>query len=601
MRKRFLALAVAGFACSSSAPEHPRGTTRLPIDLPEPSIVRQAEGLVTGPDGRPVAGALVSVIDQTSYRGVGFSVSDRDGRFSVGLPAAAVVVTATANGHVADVLAPAAGGRLSFALTTPHETTRRFSGTVVDTKGQPLAQVRVRLMNWNWPVGAAFYTSADDTGRFQFLVDSAGSYDLMVDDPRYVSNFAPLLHRNLDNALLTAYERDWIAKEANRADESALRDLCVPLTGDGVRRFVAPFRGALVVGLGESTHGTREFTELRGRVIEELIRDGWLTTITLEASWEEVTHLDDYVRRSNGAGREAVRSLAYWPWRTEEFLAFVELVRNLNDGLPPDKKIEFLGIDYAPPGATADFMRRYFEGTSTHSDVLSALDPLRRIVNWLETSKLSLKERDELLRALKELRHLAESQALISLPVMQGLRITQLIVESPDGEDDFRDRVMAEAVLALLSRSDKERHVAIWAHSGHLAEGPIEGAVPMGHYLKARLAEKYRAIGSMFYEGSFRTYSGLQEKMVNHVVALPPSFYLESVMHRVSPSGACALDVTEAMRRSHVRDWISVPKHVRIYGGLEISESYPWPPVIVPDLWSALIFVPSTAPTTPLD
>jgi erythromycin esterase-like protein len=123
----------------------------------------------------------------------------------------------------------------------------------------------------------------------------------------------------------------------------------------------------------------------------------------------------------------------------------------------------------------------------------------------------------------------------------------------------------------------------------------------MGHYLKVRLAENYRAIGSMFYEGSFRTYGGLQEKMVNHIVTPPPSFYLESMVHRVSPSQACVLDVAEATRRSQVRDWISVPKHVRIYGGLEISESYPWPPVIVPDLWSALIFVPRTAPTTPLD
>ena len=123
----------------------------------------------------------------------------------------------------------------------------------------------------------------------------------------------------------------------------------------------------------------------------------------------------------------------------------------------------------------------------------------------------------------------------------------------------------------------------------------------MGDYLRARLADKYRAIGSMFYEGSFRTYSGLQGKMVNHAVALPPPFYFESVVHRVSPSGACVFDVMEATWRSRVRDWISVPKHVRIYGGLEISESYPWPPVILPELWSAVIFVPSTTPTTPLD
>ena len=460
-------------------------------------------------------------------------------------------------------------------------------------------------MNWSSPTSVAFYTSSDEAGKFQFSVDPidpADPYDLMIDDSRHVSDFAPLLHRNVNDALLTAYQRDWIVAEASRADESALRDLCIPLNGDGVRKFVGSLRAAHVLGLGESTHGTREFTELRSRLVEELTHGGWLTTIALEAGWEEVTRLDDYVRRGEGTGRDAVKSLTYWPWRTEEFLAFVESVRKLNDGLPADKKIEFLGIDYIPPGATADFLRRYFEAAGgAHPDVLSALDPLRRIGNWLEISKLSLEERKELLRALKELMRVAESQSVISLPTIQGLRITQLIVESHDPEEDFRDRVMAEAVLVLFSRTDGERRVAIWAHEGHLAEGPIDGRVPMGRYLKMRLAEKYRAIGTMFHDGSFRVYSGLQGKMVNHVVAPPPPFYLESVMRRVSPSGPCVLDVTEATRRSHVRDWISVPKHVRIYGGLEISESYPWSPVIVPDLWSALIFVPSTAPTTPLD
>lgn len=235
---------------------------RLPLDLPAPSIVRQAEGRIIGPDHKPVAGALVSVIDQRSYRGVGFSISDRDGRFSVGLLSTPVVVTATANGYVAASLAPAAGP-LSFTLARSSEATRRISGAVVGAKGQPLAQVRVRLMSWSWPVGAAFYTATDNGGRFQFSVDPAGSYDVMVDDPRLVSNFAPLQHRDVDNVQLIAYERDWIATQASPVDESALRELCVPLAGDGIHQFAGSLRSALVVGLGESTHGTREFTELR--------------------------------------------------------------------------------------------------------------------------------------------------------------------------------------------------------------------------------------------------------------------------------------------------------------------------------------------------
>jgi len=89
--------------------------------------------------------------------------------------------------------------------------------------------------------------------------------------------------------------------------------------------------------------------------------------------------------------------------------------------------------------------------------------------------------------------------------------------------------------------------------------------------------------------------------MVNHVVVRPPPFYLESAIHRASPSEACILDVAGATRRSRSGDWISIPKHVRNYGGLEISESYPWPPLNVPDLWSALVFVPRSTPTTSLD
>lgn len=602
MRKRLLTIAIAECACSSPAAEHPKEANRLPTAPSVSSIIRKTNGLITGSDDRPVVGALVSAIDLKSFRGVEFSVSGRDGRFSIGLPSMSVVVTATANGQVAGALVPVDGHELSLRLADPSESTRRFSGTVKDTSGQALAQVRVRLMNWNWPVGAAFYTISDQAGRFQFLVDSAGSYDLMVDDPRYVSNFAPLIHRNQDDAFLTAYGADWIIREASRVDESALRDLCTPLSEDGVRRFANSLHSASVVGLGESTHGTREFTELRSRILGELTRNGWLTTIALEASWEEVVHLDDYVRRRKGTGRDAVKSLAYWPWRTEEFLTFVESVRELNDGLPPDRRIEFVGIDYAPPRATVDFMHHYFEELgSPPVDALSQLDSLRRVVNWSEASKLPLEARGRLLRTLTELTQVAEHRKAVSLPIMQGLRITQLIIESLALEEDFRDRVMAEGVLVLLSRSDKKRHLAIWAHALHIAEDAIEGAIPMGHYLQQHLSDKYFAIGSMFYEGGFRTYSGLQEKMVNHVATTPPPFYLESAMHRVSPSKACVLDVIEATRRPQLRNWLSLPKHVRVYGGLEISESYPWPPVVIRDLWSALIFAPTSTPTTPLD
>lgn len=123
----------------------------------------------------------------------------------------------------------------------------------------------------------------------------------------------------------------------------------------------------------------------------------------------------------------------------------------------------------------------------------------------------------------------------------------------------------------------------------------------MGFHLQKRLADKYLAVGSMFYDGSFRTYSPVKDDLVEHVVQPPPASFFESAVRRVSPSEACMFDVTAGMRRPDVRDWLSLPKLVRLYGGVEVSESYPWAPVIIPDLWSAMFFVPSTTPTTPLE
>ena len=40
----------------------------------------------------------------------------------------------------------------------------------------------------------------------------------------------------------------------------------------------------------------------------------------------------------------------------------------------------------------------------------------------------------------------------------------------------------------------------------------------MGFHLQKRLADKYLAVGSMFYDGSFRTYSLAKGGLVEHVV-----------------------------------------------------------------------------------
>ena len=58
MSRYLLVIAVAHFACSSHVSERSKETAGLRSDLSEPGVARWVEGLVTGPGGEPLAGAL---------------------------------------------------------------------------------------------------------------------------------------------------------------------------------------------------------------------------------------------------------------------------------------------------------------------------------------------------------------------------------------------------------------------------------------------------------------------------------------------------------------------------------------------------------------
>ncbi|MCE9573329.1 MAG: erythromycin esterase family protein [Deltaproteobacteria bacterium] len=599
MRKLLCSMIIAVAACSASVHESTLGVARLPADAPRIVVARNVQGRVMDSEHAPLAGALISVIDLASFRGVGFAASDSRGEFSVGIPSKGAVVTVMARGHVAGAFEPPSGSAQgSIVLARPSAASRTFSGVVVDGKGRPLDGVRVRLMNWKWPVGTAYYALTDHVGHFEFIVDRGedDSFDLLVDDPSYVSGFG-LVPPGDRNIVLTVYERLWIETVAGHFDEAALRTSCIPLDAGGVKSLATSLISARVVGLGESTHGTREYTVIRGGILDALARDGWLTTIALEASWADVAHLDAYVRQGKGTARDAVASVQSWPWRIEEMIAVVESIRRFNDTQPEERKIEFVGIDYAVPAASIKLIDRYFASRrSEYGDELAKVELLRGPSRWGVVSEIPAGERHEIAKALVRLEKVADDELPSGLLAAQALQMTKQLVETP--ELDARDTMMAESVLALLARPDKQRHIAIWAHNGHVALGPIEGAVPMGDYLRVRLKDDYRAIGTLFYEGSFLTYSQ-DGRMVTHTVSLPPPHYLEAAIHRVSPDQSCVLDVAGAKDPS-VRSWLAVPKVVRFYGGLEISEGYPWPPVLLPDLWSTIIYVPVSTSTSPL-
>ncbi len=165
------------------------------------------------------------------------------------------------------------------------------------------------------------------------------------------------------------------AQEAARApaDEARvawLRARAVPFAtceaGNGFEDL-EPLRAivgdARIVALGEGTHGTREFFQMKHRLLEFLASELGFTIFSIEASTPEAYELDPYVLGGPGDPKKLIGGMYFWTWNTEEVLAQVEWMRAFNaarpDGAAP---LHFTGFDMQSPDVAMEVVTGFLAG-----------------------------------------------------------------------------------------------------------------------------------------------------------------------------------------------------------------------------------------------
>lgn len=117
-----------------------------------------------------------------------------------------------------------------------------------------------------------------------------------------------------------------------------------------------------IVGLGEATHGTREFFQLKHRLVEFLVEEMGFTVFGLEASYPGCARINDYVLHGKGNPEAALASQGFWIWDTEEIAELIEWMRSYNMKAPDGKKVKFVGFDFGVLDQSleivSDYLRR---------------------------------------------------------------------------------------------------------------------------------------------------------------------------------------------------------------------------------------------------
>lgn len=356
---------------------------------------------------------------------------------------------------------------------------------------------------------------------------------------------------------------------------------------------------ARIVALGEATHGTREFFQLKHRIIEYLATQKGFAVFSIEANMPEAYRLNDFVLRGEGDPKKLLEGMYFWTWNTQEVLDLVLWMREFNRS--GKGHIEFTGFDMQNPAVAMDIVKRFVERQEPGyaSEVARVYDNVSRSIRTSGSGAVVGKGKvaadcAEIVKHLENHRTMfAEHSDLDDVEwVIQMARIVHQSMQMATGEKS-RDESMADNVKWIADRSSGAKLV-LWAHNGHITyEGYSYGS--MGSYLKKIFGSQIVNFGFKFNEGSFRAI-GSDSRLHEFTIGPAPDSSLD---HALSSTGLpiFALDVRKLPEDGPAGAWAAKPHLSRsigaVYGGPDAPSSQVDSPVHC--MFDVFLFVNKTS------
>ena len=321
------------------------------------------------------------------------------------------------------------------------------------------------------------------------------------------------------------------------SDASVVRDAAQPIASAADYDRIVELAGdAQFVLIGEASHGTHEFYDIRVALTRRLIEEKGFRVVALEADWPDMLRVHRYVRgvgedRSANAALGSFTRFPQWMWRNDVMLEFVEWAREWNSRLPNERsQLGLFGMDLYSLHASIDAVLAYLEKT----DPAAAARARRRYACFEHFGE------DPQMYGYATAKGVAETceQAVIEqlIELRRKYNETQAQTGGRDAEELFyaeqnarlvrnaeryyrsmfrgrasswnlRDSHMAETLNALVTRLDGgHTKVVVWAHNSHLGDARATEMGERGEHNVGQLVRE-RVESNAFLIG-FSTYSG---------------------------------------------------------------------------------------------
>ena len=369
---------------------------------------------------------------------------------------------------------------------------------------------------------------------------------------------------------------------------------------------------ARIVALGEATHGTREFFQLKHRMLEFLVNEMGFSVFAIEATMPESFDINDYVLTGRGDSKKALAGIYFWTWDTEEVLAMIEWMRSYNADPNHARKVKFYGFDMQSAPRAAKVTLAYLRRVDPQRADVAAQDlgilanpyaeprfdelPKEKKATAAKTIKTVLSSFDQ--RKQDYIRRSSADDWAIARQHAQVLNQNVEMRTAEIFDPQIRDRATAENIRWLVEHEGPDAKAVIWAHNGHVATTP--GG--MGWHLRQIYGPAMVVFGFAFNQGGFQAKEGpLQTKggLRPFEVGPAPAGSLDALLASADLRIA-AVDLRALPKSGAVAEWFAPPRGTRDFNAMYFGDSPRLAQRVVPSIYDGLLFVEKTTAARPL-
>lgn len=395
-----------------------------------------------------------------------------------------------------------------------------------------------------------------------------------------------------------------VVPEIETTSSSSFNDLA------GFRKNLGSAR---LLALGEATHGTREFFQLKHRLFQFAVTEMGFRVFALEDNQLAVEKINAYVHSGKGTAREAMSGL-FAVWYTTEVEALIDWVCQYNQR-HPDDPVSFVGFDIQQIDPPVDSLMAFLQRRAPdllHAYEKKLLQFKREGSNPFAVSDSSKKESMQFATALydsillrkadwmKTAEHKSDRLALL-LGIQYGNLVKQFVENSYRGHWSlFRDKAMADNINWLLDSRFPDLKIVVWAHDVHISRGDhpnpqlnLNNSISMGSFLSKRWTTNFRSYGLATAEGAYLAMTSYTNfTKVNCPLFNAPRGSLDEALHRIAKTKQSNL-LFLALPRT--LDWLSAAMPKRFANHVSIDYGY-WERISLPYQFDGIFFVNRSNP-----